>query len=89
MYKQRIFIHEGKRSASRLRQFAQPESQQNAVFHPSVYHPSAVDLFRRADLALSKRIAEFKKHLARFGIMLDLAQGRETLDGRFKGLHGN
>ena len=57
------------------------------MLHPGVDHPAAVDLFGGADLALGECVAEFEKCRTRLGIVLDLAQRGEALDGRFQGLH--
>ena len=68
------FVHEGEGSATRLHQFAQAEAQQNAVFHPGVDPPAAVDLFGRADFALGECVAELEKGRTRLGVVFDLAE---------------
>jgi len=76
-----------------LCQFAEPEAQQDAVFHPGVDHPAPVDLLGGADLALRECVPEFEKCRARFRIMLDLAQRarrsiesfRDCMRGKYKG----
>ena len=82
-----VFIHKRQRCAARLGQFAQPEAQQNAVFHPGVDHPAAVDFFGGADLALGEGVTEFEKCRTRLGIVFDFAQRGQTFDGSFQGLH--
>src|SRR6476620_1531118 len=65
----------------------QAEPQQNALFHPCVYLPLAVNFLGRANFSLSQLVAEFEKGLARFRIVLDLTQGSEAFNGGLKGRH--
>ena len=57
------------------------------MFHPRVYNPAPADFLSGANLALSKRVTEFKKRRPRFRIMLNLAYRSKTLDGKFQGSH--
>ncbi len=55
-------------------EFAQPKAQQDALFHPGIDFPLAVDFFSGANLALGELFAKLEKSLARVRILFHLAQ---------------
>ena len=72
----------------RLTEFAEAETQQDALLHPCIHDPPLARLFRSADFALGKGMAEFEEDFARFRIALDFLQREETFDGGLQRLHG-
>src|SRR5579862_1737744 len=82
-----VLVDERQPGIAHLGQFAQPKTEQDPLLHPGVHHPTAVDLFRRADLALCERVAELEESFACLGLLLDLAHQSEPFNGTLQGLH--
>src|SRR5215469_5201859 len=82
-----VLVDERQAVVTHLGQFAQPEAEQDALLHPGIHSPMAIDLFRGAYLALRERIAKFEESLASFRLLLHLAHRGEPFNRRFQGLH--
>src|SRR5437667_8909762 len=83
-----VFIDERKTGiGSGFTEFANAEAQQDALFHPDIHAPFAIDFFGGANFAFRELLAKLQEHLQSFRGAPDGFDRGEALDGRFQRMH--